>query len=116
MPPSLAAITLFVPLVAFLLAGASEFKASRVSGRKPWSLTPVAIAVADFAALLAPGGLFSDDLPHGLNALSRTMRFVSLAIAGSGLFVRYSRRRNGLIMAGGALLLAAIWFSNRIIA
>ena len=42
------------------------------------------------------------------------MIIVSMAIAASGLFVRYGRSKNAVLMTGAALLMAFIWFLNRI--
>lgn len=104
-----------LPPITFLVMGISEFQAARAAGKKPWSLIPVGAALVDFGILLGPGLLMEPSF-EWLNALSRTMVVVSLVIAGSGLYVRYSRRRNAILIGCGCLLLAFIWFFDRLVA
>lgn len=108
----LALVVMFLPLLAFVVAGAIELRSPRRVIEKLGSAVPIMLGVAAFALLFGPGESFMGTPRNGW-LISRVMTMVSAVVACSGVFVSYSRRASARWMACGGLLLALIWMFNR---
>lgn len=105
---------LAVPLPIFVSAGVLEYRRDRQSLRSFRRMLPLALAAVLSILLLIPPDLY-------FQYVWATRVFVptcilSLSLAGSALVCRYkSSLAMALIFIGG-LLLALLWFVNRIVA
>jgi hypothetical protein len=110
----LALILVFVPVVAFCVAGYNELRSSRSAAEKLRNLIPITLGIAAFALSMNPQGLLHVT-PNSSVTLSRVMTLFSAVVACSGVFITYSRRSSAVLVASGGLLLALFWMFNRII-
>ena len=91
-----------LPLLAFFLATVSELRAGGRVSTVIVRMIPPLIGMNAFVMLWAV---------QSSETINRAMTVVSLTVASSGAFIRYSRRRPLLVACGG-LLLAALWVLN----
>lgn len=99
----LALVVASLPLLAFFLATVSELRAGGRVSTVVVRMIPPLIGMNGFVMLWAVQS--SDTINHA-------MTMVSLTVASSGAFIRYSRRSSSLLVACGGLLLAALWVLN----
>lgn len=111
----IAIVALFLPLLAFCVAGVIEVRSNRSVSEKLGSLIPIGLGIAVFGLALNPQWLFQVT-PSSSVTLSRVMTMISAVIACSGVFVSYSRRASAVWVACGGLLLSFIWMFNRVLA
>jgi hypothetical protein len=101
-------VPLFLSLIAFLAVGASELRAGGKAGETPWRLLPSVLGLLAFSLFLKPQAL-GVVTPERSVLLSYIMTMLSAAIACSGIFIAYSRRRNAAWIACAGLILAFMW-------
>jgi hypothetical protein len=112
---SAALVAMFLPLLAFCVAGVIEVRADRSIGQKVGSPIPIVLGVATFGLALNPRWILQVT-PSSSVTLSRVMTMVSALVACSGVFVSYSRRMSAVWVACGGLLLSFIWMFNFVLA
>jgi hypothetical protein len=108
-------VVMMSPLLAFIIAGISEYKASRGIGSKHWSLIAITMAIISFGVFIGPG-LFMEISPEALSELRWVMIPVSALVACSGVFVPFSKRRNAILVVCGGLLMLLTWMVDRFLA
>ena len=108
-----ALVVVFFPLLAFVVAGATELRATRAAGDFLRRLSPPLLGIAALGVILNPAsvGVFT---PEQSERLSYILALVASVIACSGVFVTYSRRSSGVWMALGGLTLVFISLTARI--
>jgi hypothetical protein len=108
-------VSMFFPAVAFCVAALLEFRPGRERSTNLVAMAVVALGLADFGLLWDPWGLVRLT-PDASIWLSRAMTLLSASIGCSGVFMPYSRRASGVLVACGGLALTCFWMFNRVVA
>jgi hypothetical protein len=108
-----AIIFVFFPLLAFVIAGATELRTSRAIGDLLRRVGPAVLGIATLYVAVYPRtvGVVT---PEGSEALSHLLVMVAAFVACSGVFISYSRRSSGIWIALGGLTLIFVSLYSRI--
>jgi hypothetical protein len=106
-------IVVVFPLLAFVVVGWTELRASRAAGDLLRRLVPPLLGVAALGLIWNPAavGVVTAEESEGLSYI---LVLVASVVACSGVIVTYSRRSSGIWMALGGLTLVFVSLSARI--
>lgn len=105
-------IVVFFPLVAFVVAAATELGASRAIGDLRRLVAPF-VGIAVLGLDLNPG-IVGVATPEASEVLSHVLVMVASVVSCSGVFVTYSRRSSAIWVALGGLTLVFVSMFARI--
>jgi hypothetical protein len=104
-------VLMFVPLVAFSIAGFTEARSNLTVGKRVGRLLPIVSGIALFLVSFDPERVFHVG-PAGAVTVSRVMTIAAVVIACSGVFTTYSSRLSAVLVALGGIALAWLWIGN----
>ena len=106
---------LSLPLFCFVSATFLELKRDRNSPRSLTRILPLTFAWAASVFLLIPLVVYLGSISVSSELLSKTISVAALLVASCGFLCRYKSRFAAVLIVSGGIVLAFLWWFNRVL-